>query len=190
MGIPCGTRLALDYVVARLTEIFVSGKFWVLFSLLFGMGFVVMQTQAKLDGRPFEAIYLRRTGALLIFGLLHIALLWSGRYPAFLRTGCARSNVASADFGSCFKLDSARPCMLAPAFLFLLMGILMSFAPKEALEKMTEQSGMQVHSPAADVAKIYSNGSYLDTLSSSVDGISCICSHSSLSFSSVLSEFS
>ncbi len=161
MGIPAGTT-GSDYVVARLTEIFVSGKFWVLFSLLFGMGFVVMQTQAKLDGRPFEAIYLRRTGALLVFGLLHIALLWSG--------DILHSYALVALVLMWLPLTSVRASSwigtgmyAAPAFLFLLMGVLMSFAPKEALDKMTEHSDAGVPT-AAEVAKIYSNGSYLDVV--------------------------
>jgi len=161
MGIPEGTT-GLDYIVARLTEIFVSGKFWVLFSLLFGMGFVVMQTQAKIDGRPFEAIYLRRTGALLVFGLLHIALLWSG--------DILHSYALVALVLMWLPLTSVRASSwigtgmyVAPAFLFLLMGILMSFAPKDALEKMTEDSAATTQS-AAEVAKIYSSGSYLDVV--------------------------
>jgi uncharacterized protein len=76
-GIPADV-VGMDYMVARATEIFVTGKFWILFSMLFGMGFVVMQTQAQQDGKPFHRIYLRRTLALLIFGVLHIALLWPG----------------------------------------------------------------------------------------------------------------
>ena len=161
MGIPVGTT-GSDYVVARLTEIFVSGKFWVLFSMLFGMGFVVMQTQAKLDGRPFEAIYLRRTCALLVFGLLHIALLWSG--------DILHSYALVALVLMWLPLTSVRASSLigtgmyvAPAFLSLLMGILLSFAPKEALEKMTEHSAESAQT-AAEVAKIYSNGSYLEVV--------------------------
>lgn len=76
-GIPAGT-VGMDYIFARGTEIFVTGKFWILFSLLFGMGFVVMETQAVLDGRPFFKMYLRRIAALMMFGLLHIGLLWPG----------------------------------------------------------------------------------------------------------------
>ncbi len=161
LGIPEGTA-GWDYAVARLTEIFVTGKFWVLFSMLFGMGFVVMQTQAQLDGRPFTAIYLRRTGALLIFGLLHIALLWSGdilhsyALVAFVLMWLPMTSVrASIWIGTAMYT--------APAFLSLMMGIVMSFAPKEALEKMTAHSAENAQS-AAEVAKIYSNGSYLDTV--------------------------
>jgi uncharacterized protein len=75
--IPLGTS-SRDYTLTWLTEIFVTGKFWVLFSLLFGMGFVLMQSKTERDEGLFEIIYLRRTTALLVFGLLHAVLLWPG----------------------------------------------------------------------------------------------------------------
>jgi uncharacterized protein len=58
--------------------ILVQGKFYTLFSLLFGMGFAVMLARAQAAGRPFAALYLRRTLALLAIGLAHLLLVWSG----------------------------------------------------------------------------------------------------------------
>ncbi len=68
----------LDYLAGWLIYVFVQGKFWVLFSLLFGMGFVVMRDRAMVAGRSFVAPYVRRTMALALFGLAHIYLLWVG----------------------------------------------------------------------------------------------------------------
>lgn len=67
-----------DRVADLAVYFFVQGKFWTLFSLLFGMGFVVMQQRAQSAGRPFLALYLRRTLGLLIIGLAHALLVWSG----------------------------------------------------------------------------------------------------------------
>lgn len=61
-----------------LVYILVQGKFYSLFSLLFGMGFAVMLTRAQSAGRPFVALYLRRTAGLLVIGLIHALLIWSG----------------------------------------------------------------------------------------------------------------
>lgn len=58
--------------------ILVQGKFYTLFSLLFGMGFAVMMERAKASGTPFVGLYLRRTLALLGIGLTHALLIWSG----------------------------------------------------------------------------------------------------------------
>ena len=76
-GIPAGLH-GLDWLVAFLVAYLVSGKFWTIFSLLFGMGFALMLERARVAGRPFAPTYGRRVGVLLAIGLLHHTLLWSG----------------------------------------------------------------------------------------------------------------
>lgn len=76
-GMPPGLH-GPDWLAAWVVAYFVSGKFWTIFSLLFGMGFAVMLERARASGRPFLPAYLRRIAALLAFGLLHHSLLWSG----------------------------------------------------------------------------------------------------------------
>jgi len=76
-GIPAGLH-GLDWLVAFLVAYLVSGKFWTIFSLLFGMGFALMLERARVAGRPFAPTYGRRVGVLLAVGLLHHTLLWSG----------------------------------------------------------------------------------------------------------------
>lgn len=68
----------LDYWVGWAVHVFVRGKFWTMFSLLFGMGFAVMLARAEQAGRGFLAPYLRRTLALAAFGAMHFILVWSG----------------------------------------------------------------------------------------------------------------
>lgn len=74
------TLVGVDRTVGWLIVAFVQGKFWTLFSLLFGIGFAVMAGRASERGADpgFNRIYLRRLFALLGFGALHAALLWSG----------------------------------------------------------------------------------------------------------------
>ncbi|MCS3745167.1 uncharacterized protein FHY18_000697 [Xanthomonas arboricola] len=67
-----------DRVADALVYIFVQGKFYPLFSMLFGMGFAVMAQRAERAGRGFFGMYLRRTAGLLVIGLAHAVLLWSG----------------------------------------------------------------------------------------------------------------
>lgn len=73
-----GATEGADGVAAWVIYVFVQGKFWVLFSLLFGMGFALMRERLEADGRPFARLYLRRTLALAAIGLAHIVLLWPG----------------------------------------------------------------------------------------------------------------
>jgi len=76
-GIPAGLH-GLDWLVAFLVAYLASGKFWTIFSLLFGMGFALMLERARVAARPFAPTYGRRVGVLLAIGLLHHTLLWSG----------------------------------------------------------------------------------------------------------------
>ena len=68
----------LSWLADAFVYTFVRGKFWTLFSLLFGMGFAVMLARAQAAGRPFAGLYLRRTTGLLLIGLAHGLFLWSG----------------------------------------------------------------------------------------------------------------
>lgn len=69
---------ALSWLADAFVYTFVRGKFWTLFSLLFGMGFAVMLARAQAAGRPFTGVYLRRTLGLLLIGLAHGLFLWAG----------------------------------------------------------------------------------------------------------------
>ena len=56
----------------------VQGKFYTIFSLLFGASFALMQGKAQREQRRFVPFYLRRMSVLGLFGLIHAILIWSG----------------------------------------------------------------------------------------------------------------
>lgn len=68
----------IDYWADAFVYVFVQGKFFTLFSLLFGAGFAVMAQRAEAAGRDFTLFYLRRSAGLLLIGLCHALLVWSG----------------------------------------------------------------------------------------------------------------
>src|SRR5262245_10124708 len=76
-GMPRGLT-GLDWFASWFIAYFVQGKFWTIFSLLFGMGFAVMLTRAERGQRAFLVPYLRRILALAVFGALHFIFLWTG----------------------------------------------------------------------------------------------------------------
>ena len=76
-GMPRGLT-GIDWLASWFVAYFVQGKFWTIFSLLFGMGFAVMMTRAARAGREFKIVYLRRVLALAVFGAAHFVLLWEG----------------------------------------------------------------------------------------------------------------
>lgn len=76
-GMPRGLT-GLDWLASWGISYFVQGKFWTIFSMLFGMGFAVMLVRAKDAGRHFVRIYLRRILGLAVFGALHYIFIWEG----------------------------------------------------------------------------------------------------------------
>jgi uncharacterized membrane protein YeiB len=76
-GMPLGLT-GVDWLATWFVNYFVQGKFWTIFSLLFGMGFAVLMVRAEQAGRDFNRMYLRRVLALAVFGALHFILLWEG----------------------------------------------------------------------------------------------------------------
>lgn len=76
-GATRGYDSVLSTVVEHLSDFFVGGRFLGLFSILFGLGFVLQIRRARERGAPFLARYLRRAGVLFLFGVAH-SLLYAG----------------------------------------------------------------------------------------------------------------
>lgn len=67
-----------DKITMLLIHFFVEGKFYTIFSLLFGIGFAVQLLRAEEKGNSFLPHYLRRLSVLFLIGLAHLLLLWTG----------------------------------------------------------------------------------------------------------------
>lgn len=68
----------IDRIVRFLQYVFVDGKFYTLFSLLFGIGFSIIIGNATRRGNSGFLLFYRRMGVLLLIGFLHLMLIWSG----------------------------------------------------------------------------------------------------------------
>lgn len=68
----------LDDVAGRFLQVCVNGKAATTLALLFGLGFAMQLVRAEERGEVVTRLYLRRLGALGLFGVLHIVLLWWG----------------------------------------------------------------------------------------------------------------
>ena len=67
-----------DRLAVWLIRFFAEGKFYSLFSFLFGLGFVLQMRRAESRGARFAPFYRRRLFVLLLIGLAHAFLLWPG----------------------------------------------------------------------------------------------------------------
>ncbi len=152
-----------DRVVDALIYILVQGKFWCLFSLLFGMGFAVMSQRAAASGRPFAGMYWRRGMVLLAIGLVHALLVWSGDILVTYAL-VSLALLPFRDVNGRWLIGVAVLAFLGPLGLMLLLGLmgtLMQATPELAAQWEAEMRGQ------ADMAgmiqaqrEAYGSGSY------------------------------
>ena len=67
-----------DRITHFLVHFFVEGKFYSIFSFLFGFGFALQISRAETRGDMNASLFKRRLFWLLVIGLVHAYLLWAG----------------------------------------------------------------------------------------------------------------
>jgi uncharacterized protein len=72
-----------DQLVAMLLALFIEGKIYVLFAILFGMSLALQSKRAEDCGRDFTKLYIRRLIVLILFGISHGLLLYVGDILTF-----------------------------------------------------------------------------------------------------------
>lgn len=135
----------LDQIVDIGITFFAVTKFYLLFSLLFGIGFAVQMRRMESSGRPFVGFYARRLLILLVIGFAHSILIWDGD---ILRLYA----VAGVLLIAVRHLPTRVVLGLA---LFIAAAGLIFFGLASGLEEVSEMTGTQ----ALD---IYTQGSYPD----------------------------
>src|SRR5512138_6456 len=69
----------LDFWALTLNRVFFEGKMRALFGMVFGAGVFLFVAGKERTGRPARALFYRRMGWLVLFGVVHAwLLLWSG----------------------------------------------------------------------------------------------------------------
>ncbi|WP_244272725.1 DUF418 domain-containing protein [Natronincola peptidivorans] len=67
-----------DKISALFIQIFAEGKFYTIFSFLFGLGFYVFMERVEMKELPPNKLFRRRLLFLFLFGILHFSLVWYG----------------------------------------------------------------------------------------------------------------
>ena len=75
---PSAFSPGLDQAVAWLIQLLFTGKFYAIFSFLFGLGFYIFMERTLAKGLELVPLYRRRLRVLLAVGAIHLFLLWSG----------------------------------------------------------------------------------------------------------------
>ena len=174
-------------------DFFFHGKFYVLFSLLFGIGFYYFMRKADEAGTGLIGVFRRRLLILLLIGALHVLLLWYGDILViyalfgFIMTWFRRRS-------NRFVLIWAIVFLLIPvAFTAMFYGAI-SMAmdiPEVAaeLEAGFRQSEMQFMALADRALQVYSSGSFSEILRMRLTEYSYILGGIFTFFPTVLSMF-
>ncbi|MEB5478374.1 DUF418 domain-containing protein [Shouchella clausii] len=149
----------LDANVQLFISFFVDGKFYPMFSLLFGLGFSIFYTRVLAKNMAATRVFYRRIVFLLMVGLVHLLLLWSGDIlytyaltalllPLFFH----RQQKTLITWTIALILVSA--VMMTCYMLFL--GVSMEFGLREGLMTMEDIAG-----DTASALATMANGTYL-----------------------------
>jgi uncharacterized protein len=119
-------RLGVDRSLAPILELLIRGKFFSLFSLLFGIGFAVQLESARRRGADFARQFARRLGVLFAIGIAHAALWYGDILKDYAVIGFALLVVARWPAGAlawaaaaAFLLRILWPVLIAGAFAVL-----------------------------------------------------------------------
>ena len=69
---------AIDRIWRYFHYIFIDGKFYTIFSILFGIGFSIIISNLAQKGQRGFSVFYRRMAFLALFGILHMLMLWAG----------------------------------------------------------------------------------------------------------------
>ena len=73
-----GDLAGLNKLVWIVSHVFADKKFMTLFAMLYGAGIVLLTGRIEAKGRSPRGVHYRRTLWLIVIGLMHAYLLWSG----------------------------------------------------------------------------------------------------------------
>ncbi len=120
-----GERAALppaegNAIAMFLIHVLVDGKFYSLFSLLFGFGFALQMHRAQAKGGDFPKLFRRRLLGLFLIGLAHAVFVWAGDI-LMLYAMLGLLLLPLRHVGDRTLLRAIAVCLLLPTLVYLAM---------------------------------------------------------------------
>jgi uncharacterized protein len=140
----------IDSAVETILTLAVEMKALALFSLLFGAGLAI-QFERLANSERRTSLLVRGLAVLLVFGLLHLCLIWNGD----ILTEYALAGLIVLPF-----LFGPRWLLAVAALAFLVLYLAMQASPPPGLFPSTATLTQHV----ADATRIYATGGFLDVL--------------------------
>ena len=154
-------------------HVFIEGKFYSIFSFLFGWGFAIQIARSEVKGISPASFMKRRLGFMFLLGLAHLLLLWTGDIVAFYAmVGFVLLWIRNRSDRTLFI--TAITCLLLPAVLyFLKMKFPVLLAPAGVLYKTGEAIDKSISGVAGfdDFIKKLKTGNYLFQLKTLLPGV-------------------
>lgn len=154
-----GADAWVDISIGTLAE----GKFYAIFSLLFGAGFALMIQRARSRSVGFWPLYLRRLLILLLFGLAHLLLIWSGDILLIYALVAAMMVLLYRNTPPSRLPKWAALFIAIPAVMILLLATLFGLAPAETTAELSQQFAAdqeQALAAVAEAARLQRDGSF------------------------------
>jgi len=184
LGSSLSSNNLLDTVSTWFIFLFAEIKFVSMFSMLFGIGFLLFMERGEEKGIDVKKFFKRRLFVLLMFGLIHIFFFWYGDILTFY---------ALLGFILLF-MKGKQPHSLKKAAIitwsiivtfFMLMASFMFFAQ---IETNTEQQAF-MENEVNQIAEVYSQGTFVEILQQRINDISIIAVGNIFLFGVILTMF-
>jgi uncharacterized protein len=153
---------AIDHITHFFVHFFVEGKFYSIFSFLFGFGFALQITRAGERGDTKASVFKRRLFWLLVIGVLHATLLWAGDIlSVYALMGFVLLLFRKKSQGSLIKWSAI--LLAVPILTYILIYVLFSIyvSPEQIAQFEAGQADMWNRE-----VPIVSQGSYTQIISS------------------------
>ncbi len=163
-----GAENLADKLAQIFIKLFFEGKFYVLFSMLFGYGFWIFMQKQKEDGFDILPVFRRRLFWLLMIGLIHVLIFWAGDILVFYAVlGFTLILFRSKTDKALLKWSVWLACI--PALLYLVTAAFYALALLHPESKAAVDAGMQQNLAETtniyqNALRIYSTGSFPEIL--------------------------
>ncbi len=155
----------MDWLADWISVFLVEGKFYPIFSLLFGLGFSIQMDRALARGIDPRPVYIRRLFILMGFGLAHGVLLWDGDV-LFYYAVCGLVLWFFRNRKPLTVIIWATALILLPALLILLIGfVIMLFGNHPEFSAAMQESIDGDKEVKYELIRAYVTGGYLDAVS-------------------------
>lgn len=160
---------SLSVISESFIKFFFEGKFYVLFSMLFGYGFWLFINKQVPDGVRIIPVFRRRLFFLLLFGIAHFVFLWGGDILFFYAL-FGFFLILSRNISDERLISWAIPLALVPT---IIMGFLMIMAwafsgipeAAEGMERSMTENAAALKLLAEEALVVHSSGNYWEILS-------------------------